>query len=38
MSLKEKFCLLGYLALAGVATIENDFEKVSFNQTTKTDL
>jgi len=29
MSLKEKFCFLGYLTLSGVATIENDFPKVS---------
>ncbi|MDR6303055.1 hypothetical protein GGQ85_000736 [Nitrobacter vulgaris] len=30
MSPKEKFCFLGSLALAGVAMIESDFEKVSF--------
>lgn len=38
MTLKEKFCVLGYIALSGVATIENDFPKLSFAQASRTDL
>jgi hypothetical protein len=30
MTLKQKFCLLGFISLSGVATIENDFAKVAF--------
>lgn len=37
MTLKEQFCLLGFFAVSGVATIENDF-KVSFVETNQTGL
>jgi hypothetical protein len=36
MTRKEQFCLLGYIALAGIATIENDFGKICFTQIGKT--
>jgi hypothetical protein len=32
MTLKEKFCFLGYFALAGIAAIENEYEKIRFNK------
>ncbi|MGY8635816.1 hypothetical protein RAD15_25425 [Bradyrhizobium sp. 14AA] len=31
MSCKEKFCMLGFFALSGIATIENDFSKIAFS-------
>lgn len=36
MNLKQKFCLLGYMTLAGIATIENDFPKVNLNASRST--
>ncbi|QND70826.1 hypothetical protein [Tardiphaga robiniae] len=38
MSLKEKFCLMGFLALASIATIENDFKKLCFKSRSTTQL
>jgi tRNA U38,U39,U40 pseudouridine synthase TruA len=32
MDTKEKFCFLGFLAIAGVAAIENDFEPGTFKR------
>jgi hypothetical protein len=31
MSSKERFCMLGFFTLSGVATIENDFNKIAFS-------
>ncbi len=30
MSPKEKFCLLGFFSLSGIATIEHDFQRLAF--------
>jgi hypothetical protein len=31
MSVKEKICMLGFFTLGGIATIENDFQKIAFS-------